>query len=41
MREMEGMQGNEMIIIEFIVYDIFKTFHLKYKEEKTKKLIIL
>ena len=41
MREMEGMPGNEMIIIEFIVYDILKAFHLKYREEKTKKLITL
>ena len=37
MREMEGMHGNEMTITEFIVYDILKTFHLKYREEKTKK----
>ena len=41
MREMEGMHGNEMIIIKFIPYGILKTFHLKYREEKTKKLIIL
>ena len=34
MREMDGMHGNEMIIIESIVYDIFKIFHLKYREEK-------
>ena len=40
MKEMEGMHVSEMIIIEFIVYDISKTFHLKYREEKTKKLII-
>ena len=40
MREMEDMHGNEMII-KFIVYDILKTFHLKDREEKTKKLIIL
>ena len=29
MKEIEGMHGNEMIIIEFIVYGILKTFHLK------------
>ena len=34
---MEGMYGNEMIMIEFIVYDILKTFHLKYRTEKKKK----
>ena len=33
MREMEGVHGSEMIIIEFVVYDILKTFHLKYMEE--------
>ena len=38
MREMEGMHGNDF---EFLVYDILKTFHLKYREEKTSKLIIL
>ena len=29
MREMEGMHGNEMMIIEFIVYNILQSFHLK------------
>ena len=37
MKEIEGMHDNEMINIELIVYDILKTFHLKYREEKTKK----
>ena len=41
MKKMEGIHDNEMINIELIVYDILKTFHLKYKEEKTKKLMIL
>ena len=36
---MEGMHGNDF---EFIVYDILKAFHIKYREEnKTSKLIIL
>ena len=29
MGEMEGMHGNGMIIIEFIVYNILQSFHLK------------
>ena len=31
MREIEGMHGNEMMIIEFIPYGILKTFHVKYR----------
>ena len=38
MSEMEGMHGNETIIIDIIVYKILKTFHLKYKRQKDKEI---